>query len=149
MRPKYTNRKGRPVRSKHVVVERMLPLLPKPVINGHSIVAMKVISQTTTSTDQLRPIAPRIQEELTEPRSPEQPLKNGSKFESASSFFSSVESTTTTSQEMIESTTQRVTSPTSISNFLDLDDIPTTDTNDLILQHSVAGAKENLTSFAG
>lgn len=46
-RPKYCNRRGRAVRQKGVVVQRMLPLLPK-VPDGHAMLALKVIPQTAT-----------------------------------------------------------------------------------------------------
>ncbi|KAG5892369.1 hypothetical protein JTB14_035983 [Gonioctena quinquepunctata] len=66
--PRYCNRKGRKPRSKQVVVERKLPLLPNNVESGHQIVRMNIIPKeesnlestirdigfdnpTTTSTD--------------------------------------------------------------------------------------------------
>ncbi|GLV35215.1 cramped [Carabus blaptoides fortunei] len=158
MRPKYTNRKGRPVRSKHVVVERMLPLLPKPLLNGHSLVTMKVISQTDElqSRTKLKPIAPRI-DPLPDNTFIVEP-KNGSEFETTYYLSTELPTMDETEVQPVQDETEHhestvveirsVASPTSISNFLDLD-IPQSDTNDLILSNSVTGAKENLTSFAG
>lgn len=165
MRPKYTNRRGRPTRNKHVVVERMLPLLPKPLVNGHSIVTMKLISQNQT---ELRAIAPRVDEPprqvpMDQTCSEEQNIledaKEETEFVSCTFFLNHDQqnggssSTTTTLEEQEHCTinnniipVREVTSPTSISNFLDF---PSGDTNDLILRHSVTGVKEGLTSFAG
>ncbi|CAH0560200.1 unnamed protein product [Brassicogethes aeneus] len=59
LKPKYGNKRGKTPRSKQVVVERKLPLLPNNVESGHQIVRMNIISQenntikddaTTTST---------------------------------------------------------------------------------------------------
>ncbi|XP_023015642.2 cramped chromatin regulator [Leptinotarsa decemlineata] len=47
--PKYCNRKGRKPRSKQVVVERKLPLLPNNIESEHQIVRMNIISQEETS----------------------------------------------------------------------------------------------------
>lgn len=158
MRPKYTNRKGRPVRSKHVVVERMLPLLPKPLLNGHSLVTMKVISQTDElqSRMKLKPIAPRIDplpDDIVTANS-----KNDREFETTYYLSTGLPGTDKTDVQPVHDKMEQheptvveirtVSSPTSISNFLDLD-IPQSDTNDLILPNSVTGTKDNLTSFAG
>ncbi|XP_028128511.2 uncharacterized protein LOC114324835 [Diabrotica virgifera virgifera] len=43
--PRYCNRRGRRPRSKQVVVERKLPLLPNNVESGHQIVRMNIISK--------------------------------------------------------------------------------------------------------
>ncbi|CAH1111673.1 unnamed protein product [Psylliodes chrysocephalus] len=43
--PRYCNRKGRRPRSKQVVVERQLPLLPNNIESGHQIVRMNIISK--------------------------------------------------------------------------------------------------------
>lgn len=43
---RYCNRRGRSVRPKNVVVQRMLPLLPKAP-SGHSVVTLNVIQQTS------------------------------------------------------------------------------------------------------
>ncbi|CAG9860969.1 unnamed protein product [Phyllotreta striolata] len=43
--PRYCNRRGRRPRSKQVVVERQLPLLPNNVESGHQIVRMSIISK--------------------------------------------------------------------------------------------------------
>lgn len=147
MRPRYCNRRGRPVRSKHVVVERMLPLLPKPPVNGHSIVTMKVISQVTP-----RPIVPKL--DITEE---ENSLieNNITTNPGLLALSENIESTAISPviENIIENVEpeiqneNRVTSPTSISNFLDLD-IPNPDTNDLILSSS-GELKEGVTSFAG
>ncbi|XP_060531340.1 protein cramped [Cylas formicarius] len=47
LKPKYCNRRVRKplLRTKHVVVERKLPLLPNHVESGHQIVRMNIISQ--------------------------------------------------------------------------------------------------------
>ncbi|XP_019873011.2 protein cramped [Aethina tumida] len=45
LKPRYCNRKGRTPRSKQVVVERKLPLLPNNLESGHQIVRMNIISQ--------------------------------------------------------------------------------------------------------
>lgn len=159
MRPKYTNRRGRPTRNKHVVVERMLPLLPKPLVNGHSIVTMKLISQNQT---ELRAIAPRVDESplqvpMDQSAQEEQNIeeKVGPEFVSCA-FFRNHDQENGSSSMAIEEQDhctinnnipeREVTSPTSISNFLDF---PSSDTNDLILPHSVTGVKDGLTSFAG
>lgn len=54
-RPRYCNRRGRSVRSKNVVVQRMLPLLPKAP-NGHAMVTLKVIPQTSQLSGEFMPI---------------------------------------------------------------------------------------------
>lgn len=150
MRPKYCNRKGRPVRSKHVVVERMLPLLPKPPVNGHSIVTMKVISQITPRT-----ILPKVENntdtelntELAEDLSTEKEELNTENniLEAECSTQFNNHTVLINSDEQIN-VPIRVGSPSSISNFLDLD-IPNPDTNDLILNST--GEKDGITSFAG
>ncbi|KAJ8928832.1 hypothetical protein NQ314_018552 [Rhamnusium bicolor] len=54
LKPRYCNRRGRRPRSKQVVVERKLPLLPNKVESGHQIVRMNIISQDKpTSGDQI------------------------------------------------------------------------------------------------
>lgn len=53
LKPRYCNRRGRRPRSKPVVVERKLPLLPNKMESGHQIVRMNIISQDSTSTDQI------------------------------------------------------------------------------------------------
>lgn len=146
MRPRYCNRKGRPVRSKHVVVERMLPLLPKNPVNGHSIVTMKVISHLTP-----RPIAPKAP---VEEETPESSTKE--KTDSIAMEITETAQNNNVTLFIAQNDVPEVsipvmanpTSPTSISNFLDLD-IPNTDTNDLILSSTVTDAKEGITSFAG
>lgn len=149
MRPRYCNRKGRPVRSKHVVVERMLPLLPKPPVNGHSIVTMKVISQVTP-----RPIAPKAVEEdkieaSTNNNVPVENTDNIQLFAAQDDNIPQVSIPEGVITDINETIPNRdVTSPTSISNFLDLD-IPNTDTNDLILSSTVTDVKDGITSFAG
>lgn len=136
MRPRYCNRKGRPVRSKHVVVERMLPLLPKPPVNGHSIVTMKVISQVTP-----RPIAPKVDPVEEKNNNPVNIFTKTENLPEVSlSETSEINETSIPSHDL--------SSPTSISNFLDLD-IPTADTNDLILSSTSTGVKDSITSFAG
>ncbi|GLG97509.1 Protein cramped [Gryllus bimaculatus] len=58
-RPKYCNRRGRTVRQKGVVVQRMLPLLPKAP-DGHTMLALKVIPQTTSKmAGEFIPIRPQ------------------------------------------------------------------------------------------
>ncbi|KDR16417.1 hypothetical protein L798_09323 [Zootermopsis nevadensis] len=54
-RPRYCNRRGRAVRPKNVVVQRMLPLLPKAP-NGHAMVTLKVIPQTSQLSGEFMPI---------------------------------------------------------------------------------------------
>ncbi|XP_068082936.1 protein cramped [Anabrus simplex] len=54
-RPRYCNRRGRSVRPKGVVVQRMLPLLPKAP-NGHAMVTLKVIPQTSQLSGEFMPI---------------------------------------------------------------------------------------------
>nr|CAH7749649.1 unnamed protein product [Callosobruchus chinensis] len=49
LKPKYCNRRGRP-KSKQVVVERRLPLLPNRVESGHQIVRVNIISQDNSKT---------------------------------------------------------------------------------------------------
>lgn len=44
LKPRYCNRRGRKPRSKQVVVERKLPLLPNNIESGHQIVRMNIIS---------------------------------------------------------------------------------------------------------
>ncbi|XP_071452983.1 protein cramped-like [Hetaerina americana] len=57
-RPKYCNRRGRSVR-KSVVVQRMLPLLPKaPTAPPHAFMTLKVIPQTSQLSGEFSPIAP-------------------------------------------------------------------------------------------
>ncbi|XP_046394254.1 LOW QUALITY PROTEIN: protein cramped-like [Ischnura elegans] len=57
-RPKYCNRRGRSVR-KSVVVQRMLPLLPKaPTAPPHAFMTLKVIPQTSQLSGEFAPIAP-------------------------------------------------------------------------------------------
>lgn len=53
LKPRYCNRRGRRPRSKPVVVERKLPLLPNKMESGHQIVRMNIISQDSTSADQI------------------------------------------------------------------------------------------------
>ncbi|XP_018573736.1 protein cramped [Anoplophora glabripennis] len=53
LKPRYCNRRGRRPRSKPVVVERKLPLLPNKMESGHQIVRMNIISQESTSTEQI------------------------------------------------------------------------------------------------
>lgn len=45
LKPRYCNRRGRRPRSKQVVVERKLPLLPNRVESDHQIVRMNIITQ--------------------------------------------------------------------------------------------------------
>ncbi|KAJ8981313.1 hypothetical protein NQ317_015446 [Molorchus minor] len=49
LKPRYCNRRGRRQRSKPVVVERKLPLLPNKMESGHQIVRMNIISQEDSS----------------------------------------------------------------------------------------------------
>ncbi|KAG8222699.1 hypothetical protein J437_LFUL002756 [Ladona fulva] len=57
-RPKYCNRRGRSVR-KSVVVQRMLPLLPKaPTTPPHAFMTLKVIPQTSQLSGEFAPLAP-------------------------------------------------------------------------------------------
>ncbi|KAJ9598246.1 hypothetical protein L9F63_011067, partial [Diploptera punctata] len=58
-RPKYCNRRGRTVRSKNVVVQRMLPLLPKAP-NGHAIMTLKVIPQSSQVSGEFLPIGTTV-----------------------------------------------------------------------------------------
>lgn len=162
------------MQSKHLFVERMLPLLPKPPVNGHSLVTMKVLASTRGP----RPIAPKT--EL-----PEIDSENNNPSQNSSQTISTEtsENRQSTSKILVENeptvinaeiliseaqivntnadkvltevvmentvpteTLQDPSSPTSISNFLDLD-IPNQDTNDLIL--AATGEKGGITSFAG
>lgn len=69
-RPRYCNRRGRSVRSKNVVVQRMLPLLPKAP-NGHAVVTLKVIPQTSQLSGEFMPIGAAVttasQQSLSQP----------------------------------------------------------------------------------
>ncbi|PSN31812.1 hypothetical protein C0J52_16418 [Blattella germanica] len=58
-RPRYCNRRGRAVRPKNVVVQRMLPLLPKAP-NGHAMVTLKVIPQTSQLSGEFMPIGTTV-----------------------------------------------------------------------------------------
>jgi hypothetical protein len=58
-RPRYCNRRGRSVRPKNVVVQRMLPLLPKAP-NGHAMVTLKVIPQTSQLSGEFMPIGAAV-----------------------------------------------------------------------------------------
>ncbi|KAK5644228.1 hypothetical protein RI129_008073 [Pyrocoelia pectoralis] len=59
MQPRYCNRRGRRPRSKQVVVERRLPLLPNKTGSGRQIVQMNIIAQDNISSTP-RSIAPKI-----------------------------------------------------------------------------------------
>ena len=58
-RPRYCNRRGRAVRPKNVVVQRMLPLLPKAP-NGHAMVTLKVIPQSSQLSGEFLPIGTTV-----------------------------------------------------------------------------------------
>ncbi|KAJ8942359.1 hypothetical protein NQ318_000339 [Aromia moschata] len=51
LKPRYCNRRGRRPRSKQVVVERKLPLLPNKMESGHQIVRMNIISQDESTSE--------------------------------------------------------------------------------------------------
>ncbi|XP_076273272.1 cramped chromatin regulator isoform X2 [Rhynchophorus ferrugineus] len=89
LKPKFCNRKGRRPRSKQVVVERKLPLLPNN-LSGHQIVRMSIIPpqatistevQTSIPEDTSTPKLPNPEDEnsiiSTMPSSPSRILKEG------------------------------------------------------------------------
>ncbi|KAK6626251.1 hypothetical protein RUM43_006558 [Polyplax serrata] len=54
--PRYCNRRGRGIAAKNVVVQRTLPLLPK-ANNGHAIVTLKLIPQTSQFSGEFMPVS--------------------------------------------------------------------------------------------
>ncbi|KAL0273213.1 UNVERIFIED_CONTAM: hypothetical protein PYX00_005943 [Menopon gallinae] len=54
--PRYCNRRGRGIATKNVVVQRTLPLLPK-ASNGHAIVTLKLIPQTSQFSGEFMPVS--------------------------------------------------------------------------------------------
>lgn len=136
LQPRYCNRRGRRPRSKQVVVERRLPLLPNKTGTGRQIVQMNIIAQDNTP----RSIAPKI---VNIDRS-EHNITNVVNISSEST-----DSNTNDPHALAISdnavTLSRVGSPTSISNLLEMAMAQQTGE---ILNQSVLENKE-IPSFSG
>ncbi|KAF5300007.1 hypothetical protein FQR65_LT09263 [Abscondita terminalis] len=132
LQPRYCNRRGRRPRTKQVVVERRLPLLPNKTDSGRQIVQMNIIAHDSISSVP-RMIAPKIvnvdkaEHNITnivniQSQPNEMKLQNfGSNIINVDNNINSTPATEAIAISDNAVTPSRVGSPTSISNLLDLE----------------------------
>ncbi|KAK4887661.1 hypothetical protein RN001_003932 [Aquatica leii] len=129
LQPRYCNRRGRRPRSKQVVVERRLPLLPNKTGSGRQIVQMNIIAHDSLSSVP-RMIAPKIinvdktEHNITNiinTQTNETPLQTfGTNVVNVDNDINVTVPTESIAITDNAITPSRVGSPTSISNLLDL-----------------------------